>query len=349
MKAVIYRDGTATAEEYDGTLGDMMAQCYARIAEGKDTAVRIPPALGPMFDRLEEALQIRIAREYADISVPPMPTHGGAVLVAYSSGLDSTSHALHLRAQGREVVLFHVKNLNRAYPDEARYAQAFAEHYGIPLVMIEPAWIGQRGAYVDNPIKNQTILAHMLDYGRSIGCTEYAMGNYPTDKLMEQIQGYWTSDSVELYEAFNACMQVLLPGYQYHYMPFDKYGAFEFITREEPEAWAYINSCIRPHRFKDYTHDQTVKKYGVQLIPHHCGVCYKCVLEYLMLTDLGYYQLNTAYAKKCINTLREQDGTTYTMGIRKCMSDAEVLRKALGRDINGARWHSVIDRIARRK
>jgi len=348
MKAVIYSHGQVQAVTYDAPLGTMMAQCYAQIAQGKDTAVAIPAGLDPMMDLLEEALGITITRDYTDITIPTAPAQGNRVMVAYSSGMDSTSNALYHRAQGKEVILFHVHNLNKSYPDEARYARRFAEHYGLPLVMVEPVWATAKSAYVDNPVKNQTILAYMVDYGRSIGCTEYAMGNYATDKLMEQIQGYWTTDSIELYEVFNRYVQGILPGYQYHHMPFDKYRAFEFITRNEPEAWQFVNSCIRPHRFKDYTHNQTEKKYGVQLIPHHCGVCYKCALEYLMLTDLGFYQLNTAYARKCINTLREQDGTTFTMGIRKCMTDAEVLRKALGRDIDMARWHSVTDKGMRR-
>ena len=344
MKAVLHWHGKDAELQYDSPLGDMMAKCYASISEGKDTKVRIPIKLDAMFDQLEQALQINIQREYVTLALSAHETNRDMVMVAYSSGLDSTSHALYWKLQGKDVILFHVKHLNHSYPDEYKFALQFADDYDFPMVIIEPKWIKQT-AYVDNPIKNQTILSYMIDYGRTIGCMDYGMGNYATDRLMDQIQGYWTTDSIELYDAFNDYVRSWLPDYQYHHMPFDKYGAFEFVVKAH--ACDNVNSCLRPHRFKDYTHDQTVMKYGVPLIPHHCGVCYKCALEYLMLTDLGYYDLNVPYAKKCIETLRKQDGTTFSMGIRKSMSDKEVLYTVLKRPIT-ARWGPVIAKGIRR-
>lgn len=348
MKATIYNAGTEMDVEYPSELGDMMVGCYEAISAGGDAEIVAPQELNPLFDDLEKALGITISRSPTAINLTSAPTDDNKVMIAYSSGMDSTSHALYWRAQGKDVILFHVKSLNHSYPDEARYALAFSKAYNIPIVVIEPKWVKQT-AYVDNPVKNQTILAYMVDYGRSIGCIHYGMGNYATDKLMAQIQGYWTTDSIELYKTFNRYICGLLPGYTYHNMPYDKYGAFEFIVKNDPGAWVYVNSCLRPYRFKDYTHEQTVKKYNVPLIPHHCGVCYKCALEYLMLADLGYYPIDVTYARKCINTIREQDGSTFTMGVRKQMSDAEALRKILGRDIVRSRWDPVITKGVRRK
>jgi hypothetical protein len=319
----------------------MMEGCYMQLTAGRNTVVTIPEGLDPMMDKLERALHLSIGRRYAAIPLKAAPADPDMIMVAYSSGLDSTAHALYWKAQGKKVTLFHVKHLNHSYPDEFNSAVTFARDFDFPMIVIEPK-LPRQTNYADNPVKNQTILAYMVDYGLANGCTNYAMGNYSTDKLMEQIQGYWTSDSVELYEDFNRCIGQQVPSYAYHYMPFDKYGAFEFVTRQFPAAWPYINSCIRPYRFKDYTHGQTVKKFMVQLIPHHCGVCYKCALEYLVLADLGYYPLSVPYAKKCINTIRQQNGTTFNMGIRKGMSDEQALRAMLHRPINRARWNPVL-------
>lgn len=337
MKATIY-DCSSTDIEYESPIGDMMADCYSRISSGMDTKIIIPVGLDNLFDYVEKGVGISLEREYKELDIPKIKFDTDMVIVGYSSGLDSTCQALYQRSLGKHVILFHIKHLNHSYPDEYDSALRFAKDYGFDLIVIDPKFIRQT-VYIDNPIKNQTILAYMIDYGLSIGCCSYAMGNYRADRLSEQVKGYETTDSIELFDSFNEYIRSIIPEYEYQDMQFDKYDAFKFMVSHEPKALAYVNSCLRPYRFKDYTHDITVKKYGVPLIHHHCGVCYKCAMEYLILADLKYYGIDKAYAKKCISTLREKNGTTFTLNLDKSMTDKEVLEKVLNRDVVMARWN----------
>ena len=321
----------------------MMEACYTAISPGQDAEICIPEGLDTLFDYVEQGVGIVLGRSYIDMELSLAEKDDNKVMVGYSSGLDSTCQALYQRSLGRDVILFHVKHLNHSYPDEYDSAVRFAQDYGFTLVIINPKFVRQT-AYIDNPIKNQTILAYMIDYGISIGCRRYAMGNYRSDALSEQVEGYETTDAVELFDSFNRYMKSIIPDYEYQDMQMDKYDAFAFMVSHEPKALTYVNSCIRPYRFKDYTHDTTCSKYNIQLIPHHCGVCYKCMAEYLILADLKYYGIYRDYAKKCINTLRDKDGSTFTMHIKKDMSDKEVLQTVLGREVVLSRWKSVLRR-----
>lgn len=341
MKAILYEQSNVSEIEYPSEIGDIMADCYTAISPGKDTEITIPKGLGHLFEYVEQGVHINLDKKYIELDLPEITVDTDKVIVGYSSGVDSTSQALYQRSIGKNVILFHVKHLNNSYPDEYDSAVRFAKDFGFPIVVIEPKFIKQK-VYIDNPIKNQTILAYMIDYGRTIGCMNYAMGNYRSDALKEQVEGYETTDAVELFDSFNDYIHGLFSQYVYYDMPFDKYGAFEFVVNNEPRALPYINSCMRPYRFKDYTHDITSRKYNIPLIPHHCGVCFKCALEYLILADLKYYPIDRAYGKKCISSLRENEGTTYTLHLDKSMSDKRVLERVLERDVVPARWNIVL-------
>lgn len=317
--------------EVERSFGMQMRQLF-ELLSGAELPKEIPILKG--FEDFYSVLYKRFGQEYkikAEYTpkIADFEAKGKRAIVGFSSGLDSTFQALRLKDMGYDVILLHFKNLNKAYPDEFERAKNFAEKFGFNFAYVDIK-VSKQEHRIDNIIKNQMILSMAIDLGSILGVKTYAMGNYTNDKIENCRAEFGLSDSIELFNAFNKGVGKYLKDYRQIGIDLKKKDVYEYVYRNHADAFLYVNSCINPHRFKDSLNRQNRDKYGVEIIPHHCGSCYKCAIEYINLMELGYYPMNEKYLKKCIDILRKSADKIYTDAlIDKGMTDGEILDRIL--------------------
>lgn len=252
------------------------------------------------------------------------------VLIGYSSGFDSTYQALRFLKEGKKVILFHFNNLNKSYPDEKNKAQEFAKHFGMEIVTVDFEH-GTESYCIDNPIKNQLILAVMIDYGIQNKINNFALGNNIYEKISECRVQYGISDSIENFNYFRDAIKKYISNINFYDIEIKKNECYQFVAENYFEAFEYVNSCISPHRFKKHLNKVNTEKYGiVPLSENRCMSCYKCAIEYITLSKFGYIPLNEKFKKHCFDVIRKKSDTIFTTKIaNKQSTDEEIERNIL--------------------
>lgn len=290
-----------------GTMAKHMLNMYnVFCADEPRQAIKVPQGFEPMMALLYERHGLpapTISTYPISLQIRDIPAWQ-SVMVGFSGGLDSAYMALHLKDLGFSVTLYHVTGLNKAFPDEDASAKAFAQAAGMDLVECRVRHLQQQ-RYIDNPLKNQLIMALMADYGLPRGITEYAMGADWCSGIDECEIGYTITDSREVNEAFRDAMAMLVPCYELIFIDSEvkKAQRLDYIASRHTDCLPYVCSCISPHRFKRHLHDTNVRKYGVDLMPNRCGSCFKCCMEWLLLKELGHVAPDAAYEAHCWDVL----------------------------------------------
>ena len=52
-------------------------------------------------------------------------------------------------------------------------------------------------------------------------------------------------------------------------------------------------------------HNNNENKYNIKLLDGRCGSCFKCCMEIILLTELGYYNKNEELLKHCWKILSD--------------------------------------------
>lgn len=234
------------------------------------------------------------------------PTHKSTILLGFSGGLDSAYNALKLRDEGYEVLLFHINNLNKAYPKEDEFAQYFAINQNFKYITLD-AYHLHKEHYIDNPLKNQLILASMIDYGILHNINIYALGADTNTHIEDAHIGMTVTDSVEVNQLFWKGVKKYLPNAELKLIPNDikKYNRLKYILEYHNDALNDVYSCITPHRFNNMLHNNNEAKYNIKLLDGRCGSCYKCCMEIILLTELGYYNKDEKLLNHCWKILSD--------------------------------------------
>lgn len=210
------------------------------------------------------------------------------VLIGASGGKDGLAVLIKLLCQKpKRVELFHVLGINRAYPDEHLSVMAIANEFNVPVIYRHVKITGQSD-HIENPIKNQLILALMVEYGMSRGIHTYTQGNLLCDTTKEQDLSSGYSDSWEMYEAATPYFQTHQPNYQYLHLLKNDSDSLKTIIDYDPELLKLVRSCMTPLRYRESLRKKNMLKYGVDLMPNRCGSCYKCGSEFLHLVAFGF-------------------------------------------------------------
>lgn len=235
---------------------------------------------------------------------PPAATYDDEhVMVGFSGGKDSTAVALMLAEMGFKPILMFVSGFNRSYPQELDAAVGIAKKTGFPLRIIRARLSGS-SPYPDNPVKNQLILAMMVDYGLRTGIRNYAQGNLHEDKVANTNFETGFSDAIEMYDAAEQLFSQYVPGFRLHSrMIANETVSLEYMTRY-PEIRPYISSCLLPLRYKPNVRRANERKFG-PLLPGRCGSCYKCCQEYLVDAITGNEILSADHVKHCLAVFRK--------------------------------------------
>lgn len=270
----------------------------------------------PVFELFHKYTGVEYKVEYTDAqpaknTMFEVPLTDNSVIVCYSGGKDSTATVLYYKKRGYDVVLYHLKGINKTYKDEWKNVTKMAKLLDVPVVFEEVQLIGNQ-EWVEHPLKNWIIAGRALQYGIAHHITSHiAFGNFKTSTLDNDPFEVCGGDCKEMWNVYNNIVDTVIPGFKVH-TPLENMQSTLDILMQHKDIAVKCQSCIGPYRYRDYLHDNNVKKYGVQLPEKHCGSCWKCCLEYIVYTDNNIYEYNEEFYKHCMevlrNTLKKEQG-----------------------------------------
>lgn len=286
---------------------------------GQNTTVSIPKGFitffNNVFHKVYAGATANINTTEPVLTTPVTLAGKKRVVVGYSSGFDSTFQALWHYFNGYDVTLLHFVDLNRCYPDEKLTAKFFAARYGMDLYTVELKHVG-KDYFVDNPIKNQLVLSDLIDYAIQNNIGTIAMGSNVFDSIHDAHLQFGVSDSVELFQEFMKGIAGCVIGLNLSLIDRKKVKCYEFVAKEYPEAFQYVNSCITPQRFKVTLNRRNGEKYGEQfLTQNRCMSCYKCAIEAILLDYIGFRTFGEPFLEHCYNVIRSKSESIYTKKI----------------------------------
>ena len=273
-------------------------------------------------------------KRYDKIDLPQMPTMN--IIVCFSGGKDSLATALHYRKCGYKVYLYHCRGINQTYRDEYKSVETLADVLQMPLIMERVNLVGSH-CWTEHPLKNWIIAGKALQWGIRNGITtKIAFGNYRTSRLIDDPFGVCGGDSMDMWRAFETAVKPILPKFKIYIALNNIQSAFTVINKH-PQFLSHLQSCIGPYRYREYLHNNNEKKYGVKLLPHRCGSCWKCAVEYIWFTDHNKLKYDRDFYKHCIavlrRTMKEEEGVTYK-------SERAVWERYLFYDIKKSKYFS---------
>lgn len=224
---------------------------------------------------------------------------GSRSLVLFSGGKDSTAAALRLRATS-EVVLLFVAGINPAYPMEIESAKAVASALGCRLAIVRVR--ARRGAYTENPTKNQALLAIAADVAQLYGASTIAAGIMAADRASGLSFGCGYSDAIEMHSAAAEWMEQAVQGLRVVRASVQN-DTDSLLEVADAGLLPLVGSCMATTRFRASLHQRNRAKYGIDLMPGRCGSCYKCASEYLHLALTGRVAINEGFARHCCDVL----------------------------------------------
>lgn len=228
------------------------------------------------------------------------------IILCFSGGKDSTATALYYKDLGYDVRLYHLRGINQTYKDEWKSAIELADALKLPIIMEEVSLHGAH-IYTEHPVKNMIIANMALQWGIREGfTTRLAFGNYYTSRIGDDPFTICSGDDVEMWEAYENIIRRILPKFKMELVMENVHSSFEAIYKHrDEELLPRIKSCIGAFRYREYLHRNNEEKYGVKLLPHRCGSCWKCAMEYIWFTDNGVFEYNKEFYKHCLKILQK--------------------------------------------
>lgn len=284
----------------------------------------VPQGLEPfVLTMYRGAMPRMVARQDAKPGLM-LPNNGGA-LVGYSGGKDSLAAALRLRAQGFKVRLLFIKGINKSYPGEEQAAAATARAAGFHLYGVKVVQSGKMD-YIENPMKNQFIMAIMADFALRAGngWAVHAQGGLSCDVVATQAFGSGFSDALEMFAAAGEFFARQVRGYSFKAgLLANDTDSILTILDSDPGLFMHLQSCMLPLRYKPTTRRANERKFGAALLlPGRCGSCYKCAAEYLHLASFGMLPKHAGYAAHCIGVMQKALEAKITTGKRYSREEA---------------------------
>ena len=237
------------------------------------------------------------------------------VIVCFSGGKDSTALTMKLINLGYQVYLYHIKNINKSYPDEWKHACDVAEYLNVPIYF-DTIELSGKLEFIEHPMKNMIIVNNALEFGikNNIGTT-IAVGNYYTGDINPSSFYICGDDYPETWSVYENIVQRIIPDFVV-YSELESLDETMEIMSEDIELLELCQSCLGAHRFKQHNHDLNEKKYGIKLLKNRCGSCWKCCVEYIYLADHEKLEYNEDYYVHCLDVLKrtnkKENGNKFT-------------------------------------
>ena len=244
--------------------------------------------------------------DYADMKFEPLKDFvidedSKKVIVCVSGGKDSTATVKYYIDNDYQVELLHIRGLNKCYPDEYKAVRRIAEYFNVPLHEWNVKLHGNH-MYVEHPLKNYIMVNVAIHLALELGVYKIAVGDFETASLDDNRFDVSGGDCYELWDVYNAIISEIIPGFKVQQPLFNVEDSLKTYL-DNKELLELCQSCIGTFRFREHKHGLMVKKYNVDLMPHRCGCCWKCALEYLYYTDHDVLEFNEGYYKHCLEVL----------------------------------------------
>lgn len=244
------------------------------------------------------------------------------MVVCFSGGKDSTAAVLHYQKLGYRVILFHVRWGDNNTPqgrDDYRASKDLAEHLNLPFFTESVIISGKRGDWLEHPLKNSVIASLALQFAIENGYgTNIAFGNYYTSSVRDDEFYVCGGDDKEMWRAFEKVIRRIIRGFTMHVPLRNIQSSFNAIL-QRPELLSKLQSCVGPYRYREYLHKNHEAKYKMHLLPHRCGSCWKCAVEYIFFADHDVLVYNEAFYRHCIKvlqrTIKQETGERVTQRI----------------------------------
>ena len=318
---------------FDGQFTKLWKQIYMQFSSKPlNTKIKVADGLSEYFTLLGEALKedfellesIKL-RNYKDKDFDEEK-----VIVGFSGGKDSLACVLKLMDDGYKPILFYVDGINRSYTSELDHAKSIAESLGLELYAYKLKVTGKCD-FIENPTKNQFILALMVDYGVKLNINKYAFGTVYTDELKTISTEYMLSDCYELLMATEHFYQKYIPYFELLIPLEDETESFCVIDKfNKTHLLDECFSCMTPLRYKKNIVNTNIKKYGVSLLPNRCGSCYKCCQEALILSELGVVKYDSSFLSHCndiVNKMQDKFDATANAIDEKPWINMDVIKR----------------------
>lgn len=245
-------------------------------------------------------------KHYEELDLPEYDDKN--VILAFSGGKDGTATALWYKEHGYNVMLYHTQGINKSYPDEWKRAKEIAKYLGLPIV-IEKIQLDGKLDFIEHPMKNMMIANGAIKWGIDNNfSTDIAFGNYYDGFLSNGGVPFYVcgDDCVDMWEPYEDIVSQIIPGFEV-FMELQNFNdTLELLTTDK-KLLEMCQSCIGAQRFREFNRKHVAEKYGVSLMPHRCGVCWKCAAEYIYMSDHDVLEYNEAYYKHCVELLKKHD------------------------------------------
>lgn len=267
-----------------------------------------------LYSRCDQPIpEKRIINNLPEINIPVNPNQ---IILAFSGGKDSVSHAAYLKDHGFDTILYFVRNANRAYPHEYEVSQNIASILDMPIITDALRYSGKVGR-AESPVKNHLILSLIISYMIEHRITKCACGTYLEDTLKKTSSYFGLSDAYEFYLAFEKAIKATFKNFHWVCWFKSEVHALAYLVNHHPELIPEYQSCILPDRYRKRVKEANERKYHIQLMPNRCGSCWKCAQEYLILHMFHYHTLSADYIKYSIIPQFRKD-------LKKVMEESEL-------------------------
>ena len=226
------------------------------------------------------------------------------VCLGFSAGLDSMYQAFVLRDKGFDVTLFHVKGINTYENGQGtKYSKAFADKFGFEYVEANIQKTKDKNDkykqfWPENPIKNQLILAMMIDWCMENNCILLSLGDDFDLSIDDAVVGVNLTDSREITQSFLRGIDKIAYGFGFIEIEKGHNKAYRLKLLKERGALDDYYSCVLPGRFNKTRHNGNSMKFGVELPDNNCGCsCRKCAMHNLIM----YYEKMVEYPQEFID------------------------------------------------
>jgi hypothetical protein len=226
------------------------------------------------------------------------------VMVAFTGGVDSLAAAMKVRISGRSPWLFHAQRINRAYPKEIEYASKIADGLSMHLIREKVEGSEKQPAYAESPLKNQLIMAMMVDAGIKHGISTYTSGIDSTNTIVESNVLYNWSDSAEMCDAFNVWVKSLFPQYSWEWSTKNRTESLKLIFEKNAAMFDFVMSCMTSHRFQVMRKEQVEKRFKFEVPGNRCGYCWKCCSDILHFVCFEMMTVPEEFVQHCLKIMR---------------------------------------------
>ena len=290
------------------TLFDYIEKTYFLMSDNhRDKCVddTLPKIFKPLVDTFFKYSYVKMPKYRDEVFVTRTPVKDeNTLIVCTSGGKDSIAAVLMLKKLGYNIILYHMHGINQAYYDEYTAVKTIADKLEIPYYIEDVKLIGSHH-YVEHPMKNMLIANGAINYCLTNDLpVNIVFGNYLNSNLDDMEFDICAGDSIDMWRIYDKIIQNIIPTYKTHIILEDISKTYE-VLEDNMAILRECISCISPYRFREYWKHRTEQKYGIELLPHRCGCCHKCCLEYMVLADADKVPYNAEYYHHCFDILKK--------------------------------------------